>query len=371
MDQALVLALLIPVEVMGGTPITGISFDLSTVRNTAPGNGASAPESDNWTITWADDGHQYTSFGDGQGFSTFDTTRASFGFARIEGDKDNYGAFDVSKHGAGASALDGKCLGIISIDGTLYMFRNGTGSGKGAFERTELYQSIDNAQTVTFTGVAWRNNPGFFSPTFLQFGQDYQGARDNFVYIYANERTTSVGQDWEVQVPGRISLFRVDKNEITDQAAYEYFAGRDASGNPQWSPDIGDRAPVFEDSANGSMRTSVSHNAGLDRYILVTQQVSRFEADDYHIGIYEAPEPWGPWSTVLFDNPKSIGINDGHKTVYWNFANKWLSEDGRSFVMVYTGPGPDEWGTVEGTFLTGDVKIPRPPSNVQVLPPGL
>ncbi|HJX09710.1 MAG TPA: hypothetical protein VJ733_04340 [Candidatus Binatia bacterium] len=40
------------------------------------------------------------------------------------------------------------------------------------------------------------------------------------------------------------------------------------------------------------------------------------------------------------------------KTVFWNFSSKWMSPDGRKFVMVYTGKGSDEWGTVEGTFAT-------------------
>src|ERR671914_1421289 len=38
--------------------ITGIAFDWSTHTRLAPG-------SDNWPITWADDDHQYTAWGDG------------------------------------------------------------------------------------------------------------------------------------------------------------------------------------------------------------------------------------------------------------------------------------------------------------------
>jgi hypothetical protein len=117
------------------------------------------------------------------------------------------------------------------------------------------------------------------------------------------------------------------------------------------------------------MRTSVSYNAGLGRYMLTTQQVNRFKTDDYHIGIYEAPEPWGPWRTVLFNNPLNVGpgLNKSDKTVYWNFSNKWLSSDGKEFVMVYTGPGRDQWGTVEGRFVTssGYTAPPMPPTNLK------
>ena len=110
------------------------------------------------------------------------------------------------------------------------------------------------------------------------------------------------------------------------------------------------------------MRTSVIHNPGIGRYILVAQQVTRHKdlnGRRGHVGIYEAPEPWGPWSTVLFDHPWDVGAhphlqNDMYpgaaKTVFYNFSPKWWSEDGRKFVMVYTGPGGDQWGTVEGAF---------------------
>ncbi len=342
--------------------ITDIVFDMSTVKSTAPGNGASAPESDNWAITWSGDGNQYTVFGDGKGFSTFNTTRASNGVARIEGSKDNYSAYDIFKTGENSGGWGGKSLGILALGTDLYMFRNGTGSGDGAFQRTELYHSTDNASSWDFTGVRWlhsriEDNGGFFSPTFLQFGKGYSGARDNYVYIYANEVTSG---SWNAQRPGRISLLRVPSDSLNDKNAFEYFSGLDVSNNPTWSSSFSDRAPAFSDDTNGIMRTSASYNAGLGRYILVTQQVSRLQTEDYHIGIYEAPEPWGPWRTVLFDNPADVGpgLNNDSKTVYWNFSNKWLSPDGKEFVMVYTGPGRDQWGTVEGRFVTlpGDVK---------------
>lgn len=349
--------------------IESIAFDMSTLRNTAPGNGVRASGSDNWTITWADDGNQYTSWGDGPGFSTSNSTRASLGVARIEGDKTSYSAYDVFKTGDVSGGWAGKSLGIVSVDGALYMFRNGQGSTNGAFDQTELYTSNNHGSSWSYTGVKWTfgSKTGFYSPTFLQFGKDYQGARDGYVYIYANENKSD---EWNVQFPGEITLIRVPRGQLAQQSAYQFFSGLDGSGNPTWSSNLADRKPAFRDAINGSMRTSVSYNAGLGRYILVTQQVDRFESANYHIGIYEAPEPWGPWHTVLFANPKEVGpgLNTGSKTVYWNFSNKWLSSDGHRFVMVYTGPGPDEWGTIEGSFIprSTDSTPPSAPSGIAV-----
>jgi hypothetical protein len=338
------------------TVITDIVFDMSTLKNGAPGNGVSAPGSDNWAITWSGDDHQYAVFGDGRGFSTFNKARASNGVARIEGGKDNYSAFDVFKTGGGSGGWGGKSLGILALGTELYMFRNGTGSEAGAFQQTELYHSTDNGSSWDYTGVCWDSGEfsgsgTIYSPTFLQFGKGYAGARDSYVYIYANEVTSG---GWNVQRPGRISLLRVPGDSLNDKSDYKYFSGLNTNNSPTWSSAYSDRVPVFSDQANGTMRTSVSYNAGLGRYLLTTQQVNRFQANGYHIGLYEAPEPWGPWRTVLFDNPADVGpgLNTGSKTVYWNFSNKWLSNGGKNFVMVYTGPGEDEWGTVEGRFVT-------------------
>ena len=358
--------------------IKGISFDMSTVKNECPGNGLAAPRSDNWTITWAEDGHQYTSWGDGGGFGGNNSVgRSSMGVARVEGNKDNYSGYNVwgGKDPEGSAAtFKGKSYGIISIDGILYMWRSGDGKTGQCYGYQGIYQSNDHARTWVETKAVWnfstKENEGFFVPTFLQFGQDYRGARDKYVYSYAPEHTVSVNkgtdndgnENWDVNLPGKINLMRVPKKSINDGSAYSFFSGFSEEGKPQWSKNVKDRQPVFEDNKNGVMRTSVIYNPGLKRYILTVQQVGRYrelEGRQGYMGIYEAPEPWGPWSTVLLEHPWNIGDpphlqNETYpgdpKTVYWNFSPKWWSNEGKDFVMVYTGPGGDQWGTVEGSF---------------------
>jgi hypothetical protein len=347
--------------------IADITFDMSTLKTQAPG-------SDNWAITWADDGHQYTTWGDGGGFGgTNDNGRVSVGYGRVEGIKDSYTTANVwgGLNSSNPATFTGKSLGLISIDGTIYTWRNGTASELGAFEQTELYVSTNHLATLEYTGVRFTpddfpNSLGFFSPTFLQFGQDYQGARDNYVYVYGNENKNNT---WNVQTPGEIALMRVPKTGLTNKSNYEYFAGMNGD-TPQWTANPAERIPVFSDPTNGIMRTSVSYNAGLNRYFLITQQVDRYQSNNGHIGIYDAPEPWGPWTTVKFANAWDIGLQHGAKSVYWNFSNKWLSQDGKNFVLVYTDS--DNWATVEGSFvLRTDLTLPSAPTglNVTVTPP--
>ena len=294
--------------------------------------------------------------------------------ARIEGGENDYCATNLNggvNPESGTTAWPdegtkgGKCYGIISIDlsecggrkGTLYLLRAGWRSGTDMFRQTELWKSTDHGLTWVYGDVRWTfdGSEGFFCPTFCQFGKDYDGGGD-YVYVYAPQVTQSVSSDpWNVQRPGRISLIRCKKQDLEDIKRYQYFTGLSEDGSPVWSENISDRKAVFTDDRNGVMRTSIIYNSGIGRYILITQQVSRKYDENGHIGIYEAPKPWGPWKTVLFANPWHIGlhqVDQKKKTVYWNIASKWLSTDGKRFVLVYTGPDSDQWGTVEGVFLT-------------------
>ena len=338
--------------------IQDIQFDFSTLKKYACG-------SDIWAITWAGDNNQYTTWGDGGGFGgTNNDGRVSFGFARIEGEKDNYKGINVwggkgAENPVQSAFATGKSHGLISIEGILYMWRSNVQDQNYMYNSYhELYKSSNYAASWELTSVVFDfKDRQFFVPTFLQFGKDYKDARDDFVYIYAPEAHNDV---WDVQFPGEIALMRVPISDITNLKVYEYFAGLDVNDNPTWTKNIQKRRAVFSDSLNGVMRTSVSYNKGLNRYLLITQHRSRYKGNDGYIGIYDAPTPWGPWTMVLFDNPWRIGLQNNKdpfckspdiKTVYWNFSNKWLSDDGKQFVLVYTGPSPDNWGTIEGEFI--------------------
>lgn len=328
--------------------ITGVHFDVESLKTRAQG-------SDNWALTWADDESQYAAWGDGGGFGGTDVLhRVSLGLGRIVG---NFAQFETNNIWGGlnslaAATLSGKSYGVLAVGPDLWLWRTGNASNDSAFEVQDLYVSHDDGMTFEPTGVHFRPghfpaSRGFFAPTFLQFGPGYRGAPDNYVYAYAPENKTG---KWEVQFPGEICLMRVPMDQMDDRAAYEFFAGLDSRGTPKWTSEIADRSAVFSDPEDGVMRTSVTYNAGLDRYLLVTQQ--RTSKRGGYIGIYESPTPWGPWHTVLFENAWKVGLQKGEKTVYWNFSNKWTSADGKSTVLVYTGPGADNFGAVKAEFDT-------------------
>jgi hypothetical protein len=81
--------------------------------------------SDNWPITWADDGHMYVTYGDGYGFEPYLEEKLGLGFARISGDPEAFSAENVrspsgENRGGGRSGKKGS--GLLMVEGVLYLW---------------------------------------------------------------------------------------------------------------------------------------------------------------------------------------------------------------------------------------------------------
>lgn len=330
------------------TAIERVEFDWSTHRREATG-------SDNWPVTWADDGHQYTAWGDGGGFGGDNKKgRVTLGVSRIEGDVASYTGKNVwgGIERENAAQFGGKSYGILSVAGTLYMWV--VPQPGPHLKECRLASSTDHGATWKQADWAFRFEDGLSIPTLLNCGRDYAGSRDDYVYSYFIEPQwgPKTPQDskfgFEVHRPGRIHLSRAPKGELLKRDGHEFFTGLDIAGQPQWSPNAADKKPVFSDVNGVGWNVSVSYNAGLKRYLLATEHGATHAGK---LGLFDAPEPWGPWTTVSYDD----AWGDGHIEVsgfYWNFANKWLSADGTRFTLVFTGKNTnDSWNTVAGRFV--------------------
>jgi glycerophosphoryl diester phosphodiesterase len=325
--------------------ISSVWFDMASLVELAPG-------SDNWPVTWAADDRQYTSWGDGGGFGGSNTVgRVSYGVGVIDGGPRDYRCQNLwGGAGLPKPPYGGKSYGVLALTDTLWLWRGGDASDENIYDFQELYRSTDNGKNWQFSGVRFDRHEfsdtlGVFALTFLQFGMGAAGSRDDYVYMYAPRAFNLV---WNAQIPGEIHLLRAPRGRLMDKKSYEWFTGLDGNGTPRWSDAYHRAIPVFHDPVNGVMRTSVTYNPDLGRYILSTQQVSRFRDQDGHIGIYDAAEPWGPWTTVLFANAFELGLVDFTKTVFFNFSNKWTTSGGRKSVLVYTNR--DNWATVESEY---------------------
>jgi len=185
----------------------------STVLRAAEG-------SDNWPMTWADDDALYAAYGDGWGFEPRVPEKLSLGLARIAGPPDafvgeNIRAPSVERKGDGKRGP--KASGILMVDGVLYLWARNTGNATLAW-------SNDHGQRWVWAD--WRFKYRFGCPSFLNYGRNYDGARDNYVYVYSPD------SDNAYDVVDAVLLARVSKNAVRERHAYTFYAGTDEAGRP-------------------------------------------------------------------------------------------------------------------------------------------
>jgi hypothetical protein len=283
----------------GTTMITGVTFNAATNRREAIG-------SDNWPAAWSNDGNQYAMWGDGGGFGGTDTDgRVSLGVARIEGDNTNYQGHNRygGLNGECPATIQGKSHGApLSVGGILYAWIT-PGAGATGYDSFSLYRSMDYACTWTAVGVSFVRTTDLVSfGSFVQFGQDNSAATDTYVYSVAVAVTDNSSLA-VVQRPGRVMLLRVPAASIASRAAYQFYAGPDAGGQPSWSSDPAKAMPVYTDADGVGPFAQMSYVPGLNRFVYTNQHGNGSDATGFEslLTMAEAPAPWGPWTNFYRD----------------------------------------------------------------------
>lgn len=300
--------------------IRGVRFDTpDSIRRDADG-------SDNWPVTWGANDHLYTSYGDGWGFDPRVPQKLSQGWARIEGGPRDLRGVNIrtpTGERIGDGRAGAKASGLVMIGGTLYALIRNTGNA-------QLAWSSDNAKTWQW---GFKFETSFATPSLLNFGKNYAGARDEYVYAYSQDGDSAYEEH------DGVVLARAPKSRIREKAAWEYFAGFDASGKPRWTNDIAQRKPTLAFPGHCA-RTDAVYHPGLKRYLLA---LGYNHAGGW--GLFEAPEPWGPWSvayhTHLWDMPGSHGFR---------LPSKWIESPTR-MTMIYSGTGREDAFCVRGLTL--------------------
>lgn len=291
-----------------------------------PGKGGS----DLWPTTWGADGNVYTGFGDGGGFSgaSDNLGRVSMGFARIRGLPPRIKAMDVwgsyPKYAEHPATFCGKPFSMIAAGGVLYSW---VGSWYNP-ERDDfvpcppnphppedrLAWSADHGATWTLSRWKLTEESDHLVFVFLNFGRDNQDAPGHYVYLYGQ---TATGQP-------RAYLARVLPANLRKDpsSAYQYFTG---SG---WTTDFSKALVVYSNPQRRLMH--VVYDVGLHRYIA--------SAQGYGVGdltLLDAPEPWGPWTTIAYYN--NWGGFGRRESLGVDFPTKWISADGKTLWGVFSG----------------------------------
>lgn len=245
----------------------------------------------------------------------------------------------IELKGAGASAR--KASGLLMLDGVLYLLARNAGNA-------QLAWSEDHG--ANWTWADWKFTESFGAPTFVNFGRNYAGARDDFVYVISHDANSAY------KVADGFVLARAPRGRLPERAAWEFFSGM-KDNRPQWTTDAARRAPISE-APGKCYRTGVTYNAALGRYLLVhpvPSERSRDRNDKIDtrftggLAIHEAAEPWGPWRRVFFTEEWDAGPGDTA-----SFPPKWMSADGKTLYLVFSGD--DSFSVRQATLAVGEYR---------------
>ena len=315
--------------------------------------------SDLWPATWGADGNVYTFFGDGGGFFGSDSLgRASFGIAVITGASPTVSASNASNlygglNAAHPSTINGKSGSLIAVGSSFYaigsIYRAGDSGGpSGAPGHSEIVYSEGNA--YSWKDSSWSfctatDDPSGFCPgSFINYGKGNAGAPDSYVYVMGTT-AESFFSNTGVPGPAYTYLVRVPSTDVLTQAAYETYAGLDATGAPVWSADLTQMQPIFTD--HGPRPIGIGEavfNPVLGRYIATGQGTIGQAA------FYESVNPWGPWYSIGYYNTEADGTGGwgkfglttgttGGDSLGINFVNAWTSADGATMWAQFSSDG--------------------------------
>ena len=303
--------------------IESLNWDWKTHRTAAPG-------SDLWPVTWASDDNLYVAWGDGGGFGGTDQEgRVALGFARIAGPPERFSAKNINggKEPEYAASFEkqGKTGGMLAVGERLYAWMN-LQNGKWPDVDQALIWSDDNGATWKQSQSIFPKGRGNFKPaTFLNCGKGYTGLpRDieGYIYFYGQRQ----GEEKEIYL-GR-ALFK----NLEERNRFEFLSGLE-NQKLQWSSDSTRARPVFADNKPMGNLATVVYVPRLKRYLLTI-----FHKGPGQLGVFDAAEPWGPWTTVsYFEHWGQMGTEGEGLTC--SFPAKWISADGLTLWCIFSAYG--------------------------------
>ncbi len=304
--------------------IKGITWHWDTRQTAASG-------SDLWPVTWGPDDNLYLAWGDGGGFGGSDSDgRVSMGFARIEGGPEHFHGFNINggKNPEHFSSFPkkGKTGGLIFDSGVLYANIN-LQDGRWPDVNHVIASSTNFGASWVRADWLFSKDRGNFQPArFLNFGKNGVGAPAalaGYVYLYGPKLLP------EGSGSNGLYLARAPREQIRERGAWQFFSGADAAGQTQWQADFTRAQSIFNDP-NGIAPAGMVYNPGLGIFLLST-----YHTGPGQLGIFTAPQPWGPWSTVAYYEDWGRMGTEG-EGLTCEFPQKWMSADGLTIWAVFS-----------------------------------
>jgi hypothetical protein len=302
-------------------------------------------DGDLWPSCWADDDNLYTANGDGKAF-TNNPTRFDMAVSVIRGMPPKLAgrtlATNVGTNWSG-QGYNRKPTGMLCVDRTLYLAFQNLNITFNDAPAASIAMSTDHGVTWTWNSSApMFGTPGnLYSPEtykfttilFLDYGKNSENALDDYVYAY--------GLDDNFRSQQTLYLARVPHTQVLIRSAWEFYTGLDANNQPTWSRDITKKMAVLTDtrllypvmvgpgcpvSQPVIGQGGVVYDAPLKRYLFTSWSCTTHE-------LYEAPEPWGPWSHVMSTDFGPLRLSTNRGQYGTSIPSKFISADGKTLYL--------------------------------------
>jgi hypothetical protein len=103
-----------------------------------------------------------------------------------------------------------------------------------------------------------------------------------------------------------------------------------AGNHPLWSTTVDEIQPVFTDPNGVLDLATVAYHPQLKRFLLTT-----FHSGPGQLGIFDSPQPWGPWTTVAYYEDWG-GMGSQGDGLTCSFPQKWRSPDGLTLWCIFS-----------------------------------
>ncbi len=189
------------------------------------------------------------------------------------------------------------------------------------------------------------------APHFVDFGKNMEFSPDGKAYLVAHGSDTSdtKWRFWNTSwITGdQIYLLRVtpSPDNINDGSKYEFYGGKDENGEPIWTKNFNQIKPLLEWNNNMGCVT-VTYNAPLKKYIMCVTD-GRFTNSPMNTYMLESDNLTGDWKLITYMK------YFGEQGYFVNIPSKFISNDGLSFWLLYSG-------NYSGPFKGQEIKVNPP-----------
>lgn len=173
----------------------------------------------------------------------------------------------------------------------------------------------------------------FGGPAFVNFGRDNADARDEYVYAVSADQ-------WDNG--GHMLLGRVHQDHILEAPAWQWASDISSDNEPQWTSELENARAVLSDDRWISLPEMV-YLKSIKRYLLLTWRLNGdfSNTDGSRLIIYDAPEPWGPFTLVHYEETwESKEMNPYCPRI----PLKWIEADGVTGWLQFSG----SWANTPG-----------------------